>query len=333
MEKKAGLASTALILMLACPALSPGQEEKLDKIRVARASDSATESALWFTKEGGFFEKHGISAELIRLQGSSLVVSTMLAGEIALSQIGAAAVVDSGLAGGDLTNVATIVRNFVFYIFSRPEIERMADLKGKAMGTSRYGAISDFAARFALAKYGLQPEKDVAILQTGGPAESVAALNANRIQAVALTAPATVRARKLGLRALLDISKLEANFPFNGIVVRRSFLRSNEDVVRRFLKAYMEGVVHAKKDPVFAKKVLAKYFKSDDREILDESYEWIVRQNFTLPPYPAIPGLVTILKAVEARNPKAKTMKPEDFVDMRLVQELDKSGFIADITK
>jgi hypothetical protein len=95
----------------------------------------------------------------------------------------------------------------------------------------------------------------------------------------------------------------------------------------------MEGVVHAKKDPVFAKKVLAKYFKSDDREILDESYEWIVRQNFTLPPYPAIPGLVTILKAVEARNPKAKTMKPEDFVDMRLVQELDKSGFIADITK
>ena len=119
MEKKAGLALAALILMLACPALSPGQEEKLDKIRVARASDSATESALWFTKEGGFFEKHGISAELIRLQGSSLVVSTMLAGEIALSQIGAAAVVDSGLAGGDLTNVATIVRNFVFYIFSR----------------------------------------------------------------------------------------------------------------------------------------------------------------------------------------------------------------------
>ena len=321
------------ILTLALAPATGRAQEKLDKIRVARASDSATEAALWFTKEGGFFEKHGISAELIRFQGSSLVVSTMLAGEIAVSQIGAAAVVDADLAGGDLTNIATIIRNFVFYIFSRPEIERMADLKGKAMGTSRYGAISDFAARFALMKHGLQPEKDVAILQTGGPSESVAALNANRIQAVALTAPATIRARKLGLRPLLDISKIEANFPFNGIVVRRSFLKNNGDLMRRFMMAYIEGVALAKKDAAFAKKVMAKYFKSDDRETLDESYDWIVKQNFTLPPYPAVPGLATILNSVAERNPKAKSMKPEDFVDMAIVQELDKSGFIANATK
>lgn len=324
---------TVCVLVLAAADPSPGQGEKLDRVRVARASDSATEAAIWFAKEGGFFERHGISAELIRFQGSSLVVSTMLAGEVAISQIGAAAVVDSVLAGGDLTNIATIIRNFVFYIFSRPEIERVADLRGKSMGTSRYGAISDFAARFALTKNGLQPEKDVAILQTGGPSESVAALNANRIQAVALTAPATIRARKLGLRPLLDISKLEANFPFNGIVVRKSFLRSNEDLLRRFMMAYIEGAALAKRDGAFARKVMAKYFKSEDREILDESYEWIVKQNFTLPPYPAIPGLATILKSVEARNPKAKSMKPEDFADMGIVQELDRSGFIANVTK
>src|SRR3972149_6775118 len=281
MTKNIFSALTARILLLATSAPGRSQSEKLDRIRVARASDSATEAALWFAKEGGFFEKHGIFAELIRFQGSSLVVSTMLAGELAISQIGAAAVVDSGLAGGDLINVASIIRNFVFYIFSRPEIER------------------------------------------------ITALSPNRIQAVALTAPATIRARKLGLRPLLDISKLEANFPFNGIVVRKSFLKSNEDLLRRFMMAYIEGVALAKKDGAFAKKVMAKYFKSDDREILDESYDWIVKQNFTLPPYPAIPGLVTILKAVEARNPKAKDMKPEDFVDMGIVQELDKSGFIA----
>ena len=329
MAKHIYLVLTAFVLVLAAAAPSPGQGEKLDRVRVARASDSATEAALWFAKEGGFFDKRGISAELIRFQGSSLVVSTMLAGEVAINQVGAAAAVDAGLAGGDLTNIATNIINFVFYIFSRPEIERIADLKGKAMGTSRFGAISDFAARFALSKYGLQPEKDVAILQTGGPSESVAALNANRIQAVALTAPATIRARKLGLRPLLDISKIEANFPFNGIVVRKSFLKNNEDLLRRFMMAYIEGVALAKKDGAFAKKVMAKYFKSEDREILDESYEWIVKQNFTLPPYPAIPGLVTILKSVEARNPKAKNMKPEDFVDSGIVQELDKSGFIA----
>ncbi len=328
-----GVVLVVAIMTLAHAMMAAGQQEKLDRIRVARASDSATEAAIWFAKEGRFFEKYGISAELIRLQGSSLVVSTMLAGEIPVSQIGAAAVVDSDLAGADLINVASIVRNFVFYIFSRPDIQRMTDLKGKAVGTSRYGAISDFAVRFALSKYGLQPEKDVTILQTGGPAESVTALNANRIQAVALTAPATIRARKLGLKPLLDISKIEANFPFNGIVVRRSFLQANGDLMRRFLKAYMEGVALAKRDPVFAKKTMAKYFKTNDREILDESYDWIVKQIFTLPPYPAVEGLTTILKSVEARNPKAKGMKPEDFYDARIVEELDKSGFVAGLKK
>lgn len=333
MDTRICLVLAAFIALLGFPNSSIGQEEKLEKVRVARASDSATESAIWFAKEGRTFEKHGLFVELIRLQGSSLVVSTMLAGEIPISQIGAAAVVDSDLGGADLTIVASIIRNFVFNIFSRPDIEQMGDLRGKVMGVTRYGAISDFAARFALAKSGLQAEKDVAIVQTGGAVESLAALNSNRIQAVALTAPATIRARKLGLKMLLDISKIEANFPFNGVVTRRSYLKSHEDLMRRFLKAYVEGVALAKKDPVFAKKTMAKYFKSDDREILNESYEWIVKQNFSLPPYPAIPGIATILKSVEARNPKARTMKAEDFVDMRLIQELDKSGFIAEVTK
>ncbi len=333
MDKKIYLALAAVVAFLGFANSSAGQEEKLEKVRVGIASDSATESAIWFAKEARTFEKYGLFVELIRLQGSSLVVSTMLAGEIPISQIGAAAVVDSDLGGADLTIVASIIRNFVFYIFSRPEIEQMADLKGKVMGVTRYGAISDFAARFALAKYGLQAEKDVAIMQTGGAAESLAALNTNRIQAVALTAPATIQARKLGLRKLLDISTIEANFPFNGIVTRRSYLKTHENLVRRFLKGYVEGVALAKKDPGFAKKTMAKYFKSDDREVLDESYAWIVKQNFSLPPYPATPGIATILKSVEARNPKAKTMKPEDFVDMRLIKELDKSGFIGDLTK
>src|SRR3954469_10917466 len=136
-------------VILTAPFAPAHAQERTDTIRVARASDSATEAALWFAKDGGFFEKHGISAELIRFQGSSLVVTTMLSGEVAISQIGAAAVVDADLSGADLTNIATIIRNFVFYIFARPETARRSDLRGKAIGTSRYGAISDFAARFA----------------------------------------------------------------------------------------------------------------------------------------------------------------------------------------
>lgn len=311
--------------------LSSLQAQQLEKIRVARSSDSATEAALWFAKDAGLYEKHGLSVELLRLSGSSLVVSTMLSGEMPFSQIGAAAVIDANLAGGDLVIITTLIKNFVYYIYSRPEIQTVADLKGKAIGVTRYGANSDFAARFAVSKFGLQPDKDVTFLQTGGPAESVAALNGNRIQAVPLTAPATIRARQLGLREILDVSKLEANFPFNGMVATRSYLRSNAPTVKRFLMAQAEGVALAKRDSNFAKKVLAKYFRNDDKELLDESYNWIVKQNYTLPNYPALAGLNTILKATEARNPKAKIAKPEDFVDSRFVQELDKSGFFKEL--
>jgi NitT/TauT family transport system substrate-binding protein len=317
-------------LLVAAPLAShAASAQPLDKIRVARSSDSATEAALWFAKDAGLYEKHGLSVELLRLSGSSLVVSTMLAGEMPFSQIGAAAVIDANLAGGDLVIITTLIKNFVYYIYSRPEIQTFADLKGKAIGVTRYGANSDFAAT----KFGLQPEKDIAILQTSGPAESVSALSTNRIQAVALTAPATIRARKLGLREILDVSKLEANFPFNGMVATRSFLKNNFAIVRRFLMAQAEGVALAKRDGNFARKVLAKYFRNDDKEILDESYNWIVKQNYNLPPYPALAGLSTILKATEARNPKAKNAKPEDFVDSRFVQELDKSGFFAELNK
>src|SRR3990172_1821395 len=114
MTKNIFSALTAAILLLATSAPGRSQSEKLDRIRVARASDSATEAALWFAKEGGFFEKHGIFAELIRFQGSSLVVSTMLAGEVAISQIGAAAVVDSGLAGGDLIKTRCQTFSYLF---------------------------------------------------------------------------------------------------------------------------------------------------------------------------------------------------------------------------
>jgi len=327
MKKGVFLRWTLLALGVMLLSAAPAQGKEQDKIRVARASDSATESAIWFGKEAGLFEKHGLSAELIRIRGSSTVVQTMLSGDIALSQIGGAAVVDANLSGADLTMVATIIRNFVFYLFSRPEIQRIEELKGKTIGTSRFGSISDFAGRFALEKHGLQPERDVTILQTGGPSESVAALHTNRIQAVALTAPATIQARKLGLRALFDISQLESNFPFNGIVTTKAYLKSNEDIVKRFLKAYSEGVVLAKKDPAFAKKVMAKYFRSDDREVLEESYEWIVKQNTSIPPYPAARGFTTILQGIEKRNPKAKLAKPEDFIDSRIVRELDESGF------
>jgi ABC-type nitrate/sulfonate/bicarbonate transport system substrate-binding protein len=166
------------------------------------------------------------------------------------------------------------------------------------------------------------------MIQTGGPAETVSAMMTGKVHAAALTPPATLQAKKTKLKELLDMSRLDAEYHINGVVTTRRFLKNNEDTVRRFLRAYIEGAARAQKDKAFALKAMAKIFRTDDREVLDETYEMIIKTNFAIPPYPSIPGIASLIQGLEKSNPKAKVAKPEEFADARLVRELDQSGFI-----
>jgi NitT/TauT family transport system substrate-binding protein len=307
------------------------QEKKLERIRVGGGSASATQMSLWLAKEGGFYEKHGLAVEAISIPGSSLALQAMLAGELPIIQLGGAASIQANFAGADTVIVATIVRKFLFWIFARPGSERMEDLKGKVFGTTRFGTLSDLAARFALRAHGIDPERDITMVQTGGPAEAVTAMAGGKIHAAALSPPATLLARKLKFKELLDMSKLEAEYHINGVVTTRKFLRTQEDVVRRFLKAYVEGAARGQRDKNFALKVMGKYFRTEDREILEESYETTIKSNFAIPPYPSIPGIASLIQGLEKQNPKAKGAKPEEFADGRLVRELDQSGFVKSV--
>jgi ABC-type nitrate/sulfonate/bicarbonate transport system substrate-binding protein len=251
----------------------------------------------------------------------------MLAGEVPLLQLGGAASVAANFSGADTVIVATIVRKFLFTIFARPGIERMEDLRGKVFGATRFGTLSDLASRFALRSHGIDPDRDITMVQTGGPSETVTAMIAGKVQAAAITPPATLQARKLKLKEILDLSKLDVEYHVNGVVTSRSYLKTHEDTVRRFLRAYIEGAARGRKDKAFAMKAMSKYFRTDDKEVLEETYESVIK-NFSIPPYPSIRGIATMLQDVERQNSKAKGAKPEDFADSRLVRELDQSGFI-----
>ena len=124
------------------------------------------------------------------------------------------------------------------------------------------------------------------------------------------------------------MSKLDAEYHINGVVTTRRYLKTNEDTVRRFMRAYIEGAVRGQRDKNFAVRSMAKIFRTDDRELLDESYDLIVKSNFVVPPSPSLPGIASLLKGLEPTNPKAKTSKPEDHADGRIVRELEQSGFI-----
>jgi NitT/TauT family transport system substrate-binding protein len=308
--------------------IAVGQDRRLDKLRIGGGSTSATQMSMWLAKEGNFYEKHGLSVEAISIPGSSLALQAMLAGELPIIQLGGAASIQANLSGADTVIIATIVKRFLFWIYSRAEIARMEELKGKIFGTTRFGTLSDLASRFALRFYGIDPERDITMVQTGGPAETVTAIATGKIHAAALSPPATLQAKKVKLRELLDMSKLDAEYHINGVVTTRRYLKTNEDTVRRFMRAYIEGAVRGQRDKNFALKAMGKTFRTDDRELLEESYDLIIKSNFVIPPHPSLPGIASLLRGLEQTQPKAKGAKPEDFADGRIVRELDQSGFI-----
>jgi ABC-type nitrate/sulfonate/bicarbonate transport system substrate-binding protein len=316
----------ALIVVIGHSSSLLAQEKKLDRFRTGGGSASATQMSLWLAKEGNYYEKHGLNVEVISIPGSSLALQAMLSGELPIIQAGGAAPIQSTLSGADTIVIATIAKKFSWWIFSQPNISRMEDLKGKVFGTTRFGTQSDLASRIALRSHGIDPERDITMVQTGGPAETVSAMMGGKIHAAAISPPATLQAKRVKLKELLDLSKLEVEYHVNGLVTTRRFIKSNEDVVRRFLRAYIEGAVRGQKDKAFAMKTMGKYFRTDDREVLEETYDLIIKNGFTVPPYPA--GIASLLQELEKQNPKAKGAKPEDFADSRLVRELDQSGFI-----
>jgi NitT/TauT family transport system substrate-binding protein len=313
--------------ILSLSALS-AQEKRADRLRVGGGSASATQMALWLAKDGNFYDKHGLNVEAISIPGSSLALQAMLSGELPVIQLGGAASIQANLAGADTVIIATIVKKLLFWVYAVPGINGMEDLKGKVFGVTRFGTLSDLASRIALRAHGIEPDRDITMVQTGGPAEGLSAMAAGKIAAAALTPPGTLQARKLKFKLLFDMTKMDAEYHINGVVTTRKFLRSNEDIVRRFLRAYVEGAARGQRDKNFALKVIGKYFRTDDREILEESYETTIKSNFAIPPYPSLPGVASLIQELEKQNPKAKGAKPEEFADGRLMRELEQSGFI-----
>jgi NitT/TauT family transport system substrate-binding protein len=315
-----------VIAAICFASISQAQEKKLDKLRVGGGSASAAQMSIWFAKEGNFYEKHGLNVEVISIPGSSLAIQAMLSGELPIIQAGGAGPIQAALSGTDTVILATIVKKFNWWIYGQANIARMEDLKGKVFGVTRFGTQSDLASRIALRKAGLEPDRDVTMVQTGGPAETVTAMAAGRVNAAAVSPPATLQAKRLKLRDLMDLTGLDVEYHVNGVVTTRRYLKANEDIARRFLRAYIEGAVRGMKDKAFAIKTMGKYFRTDDKEVLDETYELSIKNGFAVPPYPS--GIAALLQDLERTTPKAKTAKPEEFFDNRLVRELDQSGFV-----
>ena len=222
--------------------------------------------------------------------------------------------------------VSCVLNTFIFSIMSRPEIEKPEGLQGKKVGVSRFGAATDFALRYALRRWGLEPGRDVTILQIGGVPEILGAIEARSIDAGVLASPSTLRAKKAGLRELVDMGTLGIEYPGSCIVTTKRFLKENRQVVKEFLQAFLEGVQKTVADQAFAGRVITKYTRVTDPEVIAVTYQDFARYVQPIPrATPA--GVKLILDQLSASEPKARGVNPESLIDSSLLQELEREGF------
>jgi LysM repeat protein len=224
--------------------------------------------------------------------------------------------------------IAGFLNTLDYQLMVEKSITRPEQLKGKTMAVSRFGSSSDFATRYALEKFGLVPEKDVAILEIGTQPARFAALESGKIQAAMIAVPLTVRAKALGFQMLADLQMLGLEYQHTGLATTQALIKSRPDLVRNVMKAFVEGIHYYKTNRPESIAVLAKYLKTNDSELLNEVYNDLGLTLTPQKPYPTLRGIDIMLRELAARNPKTKTARPEEFVDLTFIKELDSSGYI-----
>jgi NitT/TauT family transport system substrate-binding protein len=298
-----------------------------EKLRVAYTVIAPTQSALWTANELGLFAKHGLDVELVLLVGAPLAVTALVAGETPIVHAGASAVITSNLQGSGAVLVAGGANRFPYVLFVTDEIKRVEDLRGKKFGVSRIGSADNAAAITVLNRFGIK-DTEITYVQAGSIPARLAAMQTNALQATLLQAPETLKAKEIGMRSLLDFTKLDVEWQQNGVATTRDYIKKRPDTVRRFIRAFVEGSAYNLTNPKGAQKILQKYLAIKDDKSVQESYNEIVAKLTLKVPYPTEPGIQLYLDQLKIKNPKAAQAKPSDFTDVSFLKELESSGFI-----
>ena len=316
------------IVELPCDGLA-----QLTKVTTSYVSDSAGVLPLWIAKEIGIFARNGLEVQAVRVH-AAVGVMALMSGELQFVLASGPVVVESALRGSNAVYVACGMSTLDFVLLSRPEIKTAEQLKGGTVGLSAFRGANPTATRFALQKLGLA-SKDVSLIVVGGVTERIASLRLGKIQATLFSPPQNVVAQREGFNALADVAELGLPFVHIGLATTRGFIRDNPETVRRYVKSHVEAVHLMKTDRETGIKVLAKYLRDiKDRDILTKTYEGVVPDNkFSRKQYPYGAGLQMALDLLAEENPKAKSAKPEDFMDIRFIKELDESGYIDNLYK
>ncbi len=324
MLRTATLQAFFLLILL----LQPAQGQSLPRIRAAYTSIAIQMDPIYIMKELNLPRKHGLEAEMLYIPVSSRAIQSALAGEIQFLTSAGVANINANLAGGDFVGLTATLNTFIFKIVSKPEIKEPKALKGRKVGISRLGGVSDAALRYALDLWGLVPDKDVAIIQVGGEIEEMLALQKGAVDAAVLSEPIATVALRTGSSLLFDLSTLGVPYSMHGFGTRKSFIRDNRYVVLRFMKAYLEGIYLFKTNKELALSVLKKYTRLDDISVMLTAYNEYSQKYIRAVPHPSPEGIQTILDQLAKTRPQVKKFSPNDLIDPTILKEIEESGFV-----
>lgn len=310
--------AVALILVLA-----GGKPAGAGPVRIAYSSISGAMLPLWVAKDKGLFDKYGVEVELAYIRG--VAIEALLSGEVHFVRASPPAVVRSTLRGADLAIIANTINVAVFSLMSKPDLKRPEDLKGKKIGVTNLGDSPDLVLSLLLGKWGLQRNKDVAVLGIrGGMPELLISVSKGFVDAGMISAPSNLRGMKLGLREFVNVADLGIPYLNSPLSTRRSYIKTQRDVVLRVLRAYYQAVQETRNDRTSALKILAKYVRVDDTEILSEVYRIYgtshLQKNLTID----LEGVKGLLNGLGS---EATQVDPTAFIDISLLQDLDREGF------
>jgi NitT/TauT family transport system substrate-binding protein len=328
MLHKSLMAVVAMVLLLALACAGEAQE----RLRLAWAGFSPTNSPIWVIEDRKLLQKMGVQPEIIAISASPTVLQALLANEIDAASISVTTLTSSRLAGADTVMIVGVVPTFVDHIVSLSNITAVEQLKGKTAGVNRLGSTSDLGLRLALRKLGVDPEKDVKIIPTGGTAERFAALSKGITQFTIIPEPFLTQAEKLGFRNLYDIADLKIPFWWNGILSREGIVKAKRPLLMKLARAMVEAIHIIKTEKEYAIGLIKKNLGVSDPEGLARAYK-DYSNIFPEAPYPTPDGVKTMLDDLAPKNPKAASADPKAFVDPSLIRELDNSGFIKQLYK
>jgi NitT/TauT family transport system substrate-binding protein len=324
-------AATALLLVLLCPTALLAQSQKT--LLLGLASISGGIETLYVTKKIGAFKRNGLDVDFLLLQGGSQALQVLLSGEVkVISGGGGTAAQRARLKGGGNVIVATYTPTMPYSLYVNSKIQDGKQLKGAKIALSRFGSSSDFAVRFMLTRLGLDPAKDVTLIQIGNQRERLSALLSGSVDGSVVDPPNTLLARQQGFRELADASKLGLSYPHNNITTTDRFIREEPQTVFGFLRAFVEGIAYYRTHKAESIQMIKEFFRVSDDAIAGESYDYFSRIT-PAKPYPNVEGVRALLEEIALSEPSAKNVKVDHFVDSSFISKLDQSGFIDGLYK